>query len=625
MVDNLPPQLLPTLAELAEPRAGRGQPDRRRGRRAQPGVLRRPASRARASSARPRRDPRVVFLEATDDVLVRRYESVRRPHPLQGDGRLLDGIAARARAAARPARRGRPRHRHLRLNVHELRAKVVAALRRRATRPACRSTVMSFGFKYGLPVDADLVVDCRFLPNPHWVPELRPLTGPRRGRSRDYVLGQPGADGVPRRVRRAAASSWPHGYQREGKRYVTLAVGCTGGKHRSVAMPRSSRGRLRGRRRRRVRSCTATWGGSERRPAAAAPAVGRARRRARAGRVAVGAAPRHRPSSPRSSPSPTTAARAAGCAREFGVLPPGRPADGAGRAVRRRRVGPHLGATSLQHRFAGDGDAARARGRQPADRRAVGAARRHGRAAWTGSAGCSARRAGCCRWRPCRSTSWPRCVGLDPDEPGRARARCAARSRCATHAGPGRGVRLAARPDPPACPEAVDGVARRRLGRPRARAPGSPACMPHLLVPELRDGAGDDAGPRLVVAQPERRSRGRPTASRPENHLEVLPRTRLTRARRRAGRPRPRSATGRRCERRPRRSAPSSSWPIWLAERTRTTRHDRRARRACHAATSWRRLSRRTSPRRVHWQPSGRIARMAMTAAGQGRARPPRR
>ncbi len=177
---------------------------------------------------------RVLFLEASDEALVRRFDSVRRPHPMQDDGRLVDGIA-----------REREQLRDLRnqadlvidtsvLNVYELRSRVAAAFDEVAFSAPLQLTVMSFGYKYGLPVDADLVVDCRFLPNPHWVPELRAQTG-QDPAVRDYVLGQPGAsqlleryDGVMRLL--------TEGYLREGKRYVLLAVGCTGGKHRSVAM-----------------------------------------------------------------------------------------------------------------------------------------------------------------------------------------------------------------------------------------------------------------------------------------------------------------------------------------------------------------------------------------------------
>ena len=124
--------------------------------------------------------PAVVFLEAYDEVLVRRFENVRRPHPLQGDGRLVDGIAARARAAARVRGERRPGHRHLQPQRPPARARKIEAFFGGEDRPGLRVTVVSFGFKYGLPVDADLVVDCRFLPNPHWVPSCarRPASTP---------------------------------------------------------------------------------------------------------------------------------------------------------------------------------------------------------------------------------------------------------------------------------------------------------------------------------------------------------------------------------------------------------------------------------------------------------------
>jgi UPF0042 nucleotide-binding protein len=176
---------------------------------------------------------RVVFLEASDEALVRRFESSRRPHPLQQGERLIDGL-----------RRERQLLGALRgdadlvidttsLNVHDLRRKIDAAFG--DVEPiALRATVMSFGFKYGIPVDADMVLDVRFLPNPHWVEELRQSTGLQSEVS-DYVLDQPDApaflDLASQLVDMMAA-----GYLREGKRYVTIAIGCTGGKHRSVAM-----------------------------------------------------------------------------------------------------------------------------------------------------------------------------------------------------------------------------------------------------------------------------------------------------------------------------------------------------------------------------------------------------
>ncbi|MFD0737203.1 RNase adapter RapZ [Planotetraspora mira] len=185
---------------------------------------------------------RVMFLEASDDELVRRFENVRRPHPLQGDGRLVDGIG-RERGILREVRANADLVIDTSsLNVHELRNKVVSFFGGE-DRPGLKVSVVSFGYKYGMPVDADLVVDCRFLPNPHWVPELRPMNGLDTP-VRDYVLNQPGAkeflDGYEDVFGVVAA-----GYTREGKSYVTLAVGCTGGKHRSVAMAEEIGSRLR--------------------------------------------------------------------------------------------------------------------------------------------------------------------------------------------------------------------------------------------------------------------------------------------------------------------------------------------------------------------------------------------
>lgn len=232
VVDNIPPELIPPMVDLGA--RSQGNVARIavvvdvRGRRFFDNLK---ESLAALDAAHVKR--RIVFLESSDEALVRRFESVRRPHPLQGDGRIVDGIAAE-----------RDLLRELRgdadlvidtssLNVHELRAKMDAQFAGEEV-PELRATVMSFGFKYGLPVDADLVVDCRFIPNPHWVPELRPYTGLNEEVS-NYVFSQPGSkeflDGYAELLRIVA-----EGYRREGKRYVTIAVGCTGGKHRSVAM-----------------------------------------------------------------------------------------------------------------------------------------------------------------------------------------------------------------------------------------------------------------------------------------------------------------------------------------------------------------------------------------------------
>jgi RNase adapter protein RapZ len=243
VVDNLPPSLLPTMVDLGS---------RSQGAVGKIAVVVDVRSRAFSSDLRTALDdigrlgvhPRVLFLEAGDDALVRRFESVRRPHPLQGDGRLVDGIA-RERELLRDLRGGADLVLDSSgLNVHELRGKVTAAFGGSGQGTRLQLTVLSFGFKYGLPVDADLVADVRFLPNPHWVPELRPHTG-RDAAVRDYVLAQDGAPEFLDRYEGLLRLVFD-GYAREGKRYALVAVGCTGGKHRSVAMTEQLAGRLAG-------------------------------------------------------------------------------------------------------------------------------------------------------------------------------------------------------------------------------------------------------------------------------------------------------------------------------------------------------------------------------------------
>jgi UPF0042 nucleotide-binding protein len=185
--------------------------------------------------------PEIVYLEASDEVIVRRQESVRRPHPLQGDGRLLDGIhrerdqLATLRAAADLVIDTSS------LNVHQLGSRINHAYG--GPDNALRVTVLSFGFKNGIPLDADMIFDVRFLPNPHWVPELRPQTGLSAPVSA-YVLSQAGAAPFLASVEdvlRTVAS----GYLQEGKRFATIGIGCTGGKHRSTAMSEELARRLR--------------------------------------------------------------------------------------------------------------------------------------------------------------------------------------------------------------------------------------------------------------------------------------------------------------------------------------------------------------------------------------------
>jgi UPF0042 nucleotide-binding protein len=241
VVDNLPPALLPTMLDLAD-------------RASLAGVAAIVDVRSRAFSTDLKSAvsslgargvaPHVLFLEASDSVLVQRFENVRRPHPMQGAGTIIDGITAE-----------RELLREIRgdsdivldtssLNVHELRSRMHGYFGGDSV-TGLRLNIVSFGYKYGLPVDADLVADCRFLPNPHWVPELRPLSG-LDASVRDYVLGQSAASAFLAAYLAVLEVSLG-GFEREGKRYVTLAVGCTGGKHRSVAIAEQLAARLAGR------------------------------------------------------------------------------------------------------------------------------------------------------------------------------------------------------------------------------------------------------------------------------------------------------------------------------------------------------------------------------------------
>ena len=241
VVENLPPALLPTMLDLAD-------------RASLAGVAAIIDVRSRAFSTDLKSaisslgargvSPRVLFLEASDPALVQRFENVRRPHPMQGAGTILDGIKAE-----------RELLREIRgdsdivldssaLNVHELRSRMHGYFGGDSM-TGLRLNIISFGYKYGLPVDADLVADCRFLPNPHWVPELRPLSG-LDASVRDYVLDQPAASAFLAAYLAVLEVSLA-GFEREGKRYVTLAIGCTGGKHRSVAMAEQLAARLSGR------------------------------------------------------------------------------------------------------------------------------------------------------------------------------------------------------------------------------------------------------------------------------------------------------------------------------------------------------------------------------------------
>lgn len=240
VVDNLPPTLLRDVVRLVDDSRGVHQPiavvtdvrsgsffDSLQANRHQ-GVTGRPTT--------------LLYLEATDDVLVRRQDSARRPHPLQGSGRLLHGLERERKVLADLRSEADIVLDTTNFNVHQLQ-NWVAGMFGTARTTALKVTVISFGFKYGIPVDADYVADMRFLPNPHWIPELKPQNGRDPGVS-EYVLAQPGAQQfldqyIP--VLQTAAQ----GYLVEGKRFLQVAIGCTGGKHRSVAMTEAVAARLR--------------------------------------------------------------------------------------------------------------------------------------------------------------------------------------------------------------------------------------------------------------------------------------------------------------------------------------------------------------------------------------------
>jgi len=176
---------------------------------------------------------RVAFLDATDQALVQRFESTRRPHPLQGSGRIVDGIASQADVVIDTSN----------LNVHQLEKRTAEIFAQGLTQ-SVRVNVLSFGYKYGIPVDADLVLDCRFIPNPHWIPELRPLSGLDE-KVKSTVLANPGVGQFVDTYVSLIQQMLP-GYLREGKKYLTVAIGCTGGKHRSVSVAREIADKLDG-------------------------------------------------------------------------------------------------------------------------------------------------------------------------------------------------------------------------------------------------------------------------------------------------------------------------------------------------------------------------------------------
>jgi UPF0042 nucleotide-binding protein len=239
VVDNLPPTLMTNVVDYVAQRTGSRKvavvADVRGGQLFE--ELRESLAAIKTAG----HDLRVLFLEAGDEALVRRYESSRRPHPLQRDDSLL-GAVQRERSLLSDLRADADIVIDTsNLNVHELRRSIEASFGD-DDHVALRATVMSFGFKYGIPVDADLVADLRFLPNPYWDPELKDLTG-LDAAVNDYVVASEQAQEFLTKYAELI-DLVEDGYLREGKRFVTIAMGCTGGKHRSVAMAENLSARL---------------------------------------------------------------------------------------------------------------------------------------------------------------------------------------------------------------------------------------------------------------------------------------------------------------------------------------------------------------------------------------------
>jgi len=232
VVDNLPPQMLSPISDLFSmaktPLPKLAVVIDVRGREFFPELLDSLSQlRGRAINLR------LIFLEATDAALVKRFESVRRPHPLQANGTLLDGIALERNQLVSVRESADVVIDSSELNIHQL-STMIAEHFSFDQSSKLHIVVESFGFKYGTPTDADLIADARFIPNPFWREDLRPFTGEDPGVS-DFVLNAAGArDFITNYV--AALKPVLRGYATENKRYATIAIGCTGGKHRSVAV-----------------------------------------------------------------------------------------------------------------------------------------------------------------------------------------------------------------------------------------------------------------------------------------------------------------------------------------------------------------------------------------------------
>lgn len=242
VIDNLPAPLFPKIAELT------GRPSDRLDRVALvigTGPYHDETLRAIHDLRRTAARVRILFLDAATDALVRRYEGTRRRHPLPGEGSLVDAIEAEREVLEGVKGEADVVVDTTDLNVHQLKARIGELFGDASPEAGMQTSIVSFGFKHGLPVDVDMVFDCRFLPNPHWVDSLRPLTGLDQAVA-DYVLDRPAAKEFVDRIEDLLASLLPE-FVNEGKAYLTVAFGCTGGRHRSVAVAEELGRRLRAR------------------------------------------------------------------------------------------------------------------------------------------------------------------------------------------------------------------------------------------------------------------------------------------------------------------------------------------------------------------------------------------
>jgi len=241
VIDNLPPELMEKVAELAsQPGSGYERVGLVVGSGTDTDEVMAAIGRLQRLAER----VQIVFLDASTDALVRRYEATRRRHPLEA-GEGLAAAIEQERVVLGPVRDEAEQVIDTSdLNVHQLRD-TVHELFAGEDRPAMQVAVQSFGYKNGLPLDVDLVFDCRFLPNPHWVDELRPLTG-RDQPVRNYVLDQPATQTFLTQLQTMLATLLP-AYEKEGKSYLTVSFGCTGGRHRSVVIAETIAEWLRGR------------------------------------------------------------------------------------------------------------------------------------------------------------------------------------------------------------------------------------------------------------------------------------------------------------------------------------------------------------------------------------------